>query len=131
MFFNSAQAISDLKNMHVLIIEDDASSAAYAKESILQLGMSCDICSHVDQALKYHTIVQYDCVLLDLMLPEKDGHEYLRIKNATPAIKNIPVIAITSITNKQERERCYSEGISGYITKPYHWKEVAERLLGA
>lgn len=131
MFFSSQNNSLDLKNMHALIIEDDSTSAEFAKESLSQVGMSCDVCKHVDQALKYHTIVKYDVVLLDLMLPEKDGHEYLRIKNTNDSIKDIPVIAVTSITATQDREKCYSAGVIGYITKPYHWKEVAERLLSA
>ncbi len=60
-----------------------------------------------------------DLILLDIIMPEMDGFEMLKILKSTPAYKNIPVIFLTSDTKPEDEVMGFNEGIVDYITKPF------------
>ncbi|MBH1987491.1 MAG: response regulator [Burkholderiales bacterium] len=59
-----------------------------------------------------------DLILLDVNLPEMDGHEVLRRLRADPGTAAIPVIAVTSNAREEDKDRARAEGFSAYVTKP-------------
>jgi CheY-like chemotaxis protein len=67
---------------------------------------------------------QPDLILLDLNMPKKDGFEVLRELRAQPAISNIPVIILTSSTNRRDVERCYTLHANSYMAKPFEYGEL-------
>jgi len=69
-----------------------------------------------------------DIVLLDISLPEMDGTEVLRRLRADPAIKDLPVIALTAHAMAGDREKYLTAGFNDYVTKPIVDEDV---LLGA
>lgn len=66
-----------------------------------------------------------DLVLLDVSLPEMDGTEVLRRIRADPALRSLPVIALTAHAMTGDREKYLSQGFDDYVTKPI----VDENLL--
>lgn len=64
-----------------------------------------------------HTIP--DLILLDIIMPEMDGHQVLKFLKDTPAYMNIPVIFLTSDTNYKTEIEGFNEGIVDYVTKPF------------
>ena len=59
-----------------------------------------------------------DLILMDIQLPEIDGHEATRRIKADPALKAIPIVAVTSYALSGDEDKARAAGCDGYITKP-------------
>lgn len=78
--------------------------------------------------LKEHT---FDLVLLDLNMPEMDGYETaraIRSGDGGDVNKDIPILALTATTLKENLERCISVGINGYVIKPFHMEDLKKSI---
>jgi CheY-like chemotaxis protein len=71
-------------------------------------------------------------VLLDLKMPKLDGIDVLRRMKSDPALKNIPVIILTSSREEQDLVRTYELGVNAYVVKPVDFQQFSEsvRRLG-
>jgi CheY-like chemotaxis protein len=71
-------------------------------------------------------------VLLDLKMPKVDGIEVLRQVKADPALKQIPIVVLTSSREEQDLVRTYDLGVNAYVVKPVDFHEFidAVKLLG-
>jgi CheY-like chemotaxis protein len=116
-----------LVGRRVLVVDDDVRNV-YALTALLERhGVDVVAAESGDEAI---TRVRQDStievVLLDVMMPNKDGYETLRDIRALPRRKGLPIIAVTARAMKGDRERCLKAGATDYIAKPV---ETAE-LLG-
>ena len=73
-----------------------------------------------------HTIP--DLILLDIIMPETDGHQVLKILKSTPRFMHIPVIFLTADNNYETEVEGFNEGIVDYITKPFVADVLKKRI---
>lgn len=100
---------------HVLIIEDEAATAAPVKEALQMDGIQADIASNGNIGLELFREKAYDLILLDLKLPGLTGEEVLTaIRKEDPFIT---VIVYTNYSNFADIKRLTNMGIDGYINK--------------
>lgn len=71
-----------------------------------------------------------DLILLDLMMPVKDGWETLEALKSDEQLASIPVIVLTGKVQAADQLRAYREGAVGFVTKPFRPSELAETVQG-
>jgi len=69
-----------------------------------------------------------DVVLMDIMMPEIDGYDTIRIMRKLDAFQNLPIIAITAKAMKGDREKCIEAGASDYLSKPVNTEQLLSLL---
>jgi two-component system response regulator CiaR len=112
--------------MKILIVEDHKDLAANITDYLKKEDYVCEIASNAKEALEKIELFEYDCILLDLMLPDGNGLEILKhIKNYTPSASVIIVSAKNSLDTKLTG---LDDGADDYITKPFSLPELHSRI---
>ena len=112
--------------MKVLVVEDEKRILQFVTKGLEEAGFSVDGCETGDEGLLRATTQSYDAIVLDIMLPGRDGLSVLRQvrekKNA------VPVILLTARTALDERVEGLNLGADDYLTKPFYVEELIARL---
>ena len=108
----------------VLVVEDDVRNI-FALSNVLEpRGFKLDIARNgkeaVDLLAKRPTSgpESIDLVLMDIMMPEMDGYEAMRRIRTNPALRNLPIIALTAKAMRDDQEKCIEAGANDYVAKP-------------
>ena len=112
--------------MRILIIEDDKELASVVKRGLEAFGFSSDIANTGEDGEEKIFINEYDSILLDLNLPDKDGLEVLKSIRETGI--TTPVIIITARNEVKERAMGLDLGSDDYIVKPFDLIELRARI---
>jgi two-component system, OmpR family, response regulator len=112
--------------MRVLLLEDQESLRSSTCKGLEEMGFAVDAVEDGDVALMQALEVPYDALVLDIMVPGRDGLSILRVlrdkKNATP------VILLTARSTLPEKIEGLNLGADDYLTKPFYIEELAARL---
>ncbi len=112
--------------MKVLLIEDEKKIAAFARKGLEAQGFVVDTSYHGDEGYALAVTRPYDALVLDIMLPGKDGLSILR--NLRERKMAVPVILLTARSELNERLEGLNLGADDYLTKPFHIEELIARL---
>lgn len=115
--------------MRILMIEDNTELALSVKEGLENIGFHVDTAYTGEDGEAKADINEYDCLLLDLNLPDKDG--LLILKTLRDAGKDVPVIIMTARDEIEERAHGLDLGADDYVTKPFHLVELRARIQAA
>ena len=112
--------------MKVLIIEDEYSLADAIAETLQKENYTTKIITDGQNGEDEALTGIYDLILLDIMLPKKDGFEILRsLKNEKVTT---PIIMITAKSEMSDKLQGLENGVDDYITKPFHMRELIARV---
>ncbi len=109
----------------ILIVDDEINIVNVLREYAEYNGFQVDCAYDGLEALDRIEQQNYDCVLLDIMMPRLDGIETIK---ALKEIKNTPVIMISAKTQEEDRLLGFELGVDDYITKPFSPREVIARI---
>ncbi len=112
--------------MKILIIEDEQSLAASIKSYLKANDVLCEIAHTIEQALDKIGGYEYDCILLDLMLPDGNGFEVL--SELKKQGKTEGIIIISAKETLETRIEGFNLGADDYLTKPFHLSELLVRI---
>lgn len=114
-----------IKGKHILIVEDDAEIAMLEQDYLDINGFSSRLLTSGAEAVPAILSGDYDLVLLDLMLPDKNGYDICReVRNRT----NIPILMVTARGESADKIRGLGLGADDYIAKPFDPAELVARI---
>lgn len=112
--------------MHVLVVEDEPKTAAYLSKGLSEAGFSVDAAHDGEEGLSLANTGDYDLVILDVMLPQRDGWSVIEEmrRNGT----NVPVLFLTARDAVPDRVRGLELGADDYLVKPFAFSELLARV---
>lgn len=112
--------------MRVLIVEDDAKTAAYLLKGLSEEGFIVDVAASGGDGLRLARSVDFDVVVLDIMLPGMDGWEMLAALRAGGV--STPVLILSARDAVSDRVRGLELGADDYLIKPFAFSELVARM---
>ena len=112
--------------MKILVVEDDKKLGGFLRKGLEAQGFVVDFCDNGDEGFTLATTRSYDAVVLDIMLPGRDGLSILR--NLRERRSNVPVILCTARSALNERLDGLNTGADDYLVKPFYIEELVARL---
>jgi two-component system copper resistance phosphate regulon response regulator CusR len=112
--------------MRLLIVEDEIKTAAFLKKGLSEQGYVTDVASNGDGGLEMAQSREYDLIILDIMLPGRDGWSV--ISQLHGAGKRVPVLFLTARDSVADRVRGLEMGADDYLVKPFAFSELVARI---
>jgi CheY-like chemotaxis protein len=115
----------------ILLIEDDSVDAMTVRRAIKELHVSNPLV-HVEngeEALAYLNNPDHErpyLILLDINMPIMNGIEFLQAAKTTPDLKLIPVVALTTSDEQEDKVDSFKLGVAGYMRKPVEYQQFVE-----
>ena len=119
---------------HILIIDDSPTEVHVFKNMLLNHNIEVSVARNGEEGIEKAIQIKPDCILMDVVMPGKNGFQATRDLSRNPATASIPVIIIT--TKDQETDKIWGmrQGAKDYIVKPAAEKDLIARIkkvLGA
>ena len=102
----------------VLLIEDNEQNAYLVKVLLEPHGYKVVAATDGSRGLELAQTIRPDLILLDIQLPTMDGYTVAHRLRGIPALRDVPIIAVTSYAMLGDREKALEAGCTGYIEKP-------------
>ncbi len=112
--------------MKILVIEDDAETAAFLANGLNEHGHTVDLSATGRDGLFLSTSEQYDMLIVDRMLPELDGLSIVRTIRSSGVIT--PVLFLTALGGVDDRVAGLDSGADDYLVKPFAFSELVARI---
>ena len=111
--------------MKILIVDDEALIRDVIREYLLLDGYEVDEAVDGDDAVKKATVNDYSLIIMDIMMPHKDGYQACR---EIRKIKDVPFIMLSARSDEYDKLVGFDLGIDDYVTKPFSPKELMARV---
>ncbi len=113
---------------HILIIDDSPTEIHVFKNMLLNNDIEVSVAKNGEEGIEKAIEIKPDCILMDVVMPGKNGFQATRDLSRNPATSTIPVIIIT--TKDQETDKIWGmrQGAKDYIVKPADEKDLIQRI---
>jgi two-component system, sensor histidine kinase and response regulator len=112
---------------NILLVEDNPVNQDVTSEMLEALGCRVDVAASGREALEKLAIQPYNLVLMDCQMPEMDGYETTQRIRAN-LTTSMPIVALTALAMKGDRERCLAAGMNDYLSKPFSMQQLGKIL---
>ena len=112
--------------MRVLLVEDEARIADFVSRGLSEQGYAVDVASDGDEALQWTDVAEFDLIILDVMLPKRDGLDVCSTLRGRRV--QTPILMLTARDTVQDRVKGLDSGADDYLMKPFAFPELLARL---
>lgn len=112
--------------MRLLLVEDDPRIARFVAKGLREQAYAVDVVANGDDALYESAINSYDLIILDVLIPGKNGFEVCR--EIRRAGQRVPILMLTARDAVEDRISGLDQGADDYLTKPFEFRELLARL---
>jgi DNA-binding response OmpR family regulator len=112
--------------MRILIVEDDRKVGAFLQKGLKEEQYAVDVCRDGEEAVDWASINSYDVIVLDIMLPKKDGFAVCRELRQKGMLT--PILMLTAKDSVEDKVSGLTEGADDYLTKPFSFEELLARI---
>ena len=112
-------------------MDDEPDLVSLLMDQLTALGHDVVVARDGIQGVQEALAWRPDVVLTDVIMPFMDGPEMLEKLRAQPETRDIPVIALTALTDSRTRARLSSLGVERFLPKPYTLRELAAHIMAA
>ncbi|MFQ5764670.1 MAG: response regulator transcription factor [Rhodospirillales bacterium] len=112
----------------VLLVEDEPNIILSLEFLVKEAGYDVRIARDGEEALKAVEEEVPDVILLDVMIPKRDGYDVCQTLRADPALRDMRIIMLTARGREAEKEKGLALGADDYITKPFSTRDLTKRL---
>lgn len=113
----------------ILHIDDEPAMVVFVREGLMDIGAEFVSASSVEEGLRAAEKFKPCLILMDVRMPELDGVQGCALVRANPALKDIPVLMLTSMDRPKDVDRALSTGATSYITKPIQLARLRQKIL--
>ena len=110
------------------MVEDDPALGEVMVTAMRDDGLEAKLAHDGDEAMRLVDADEPSCIVLDLMMPRRDGFSVLRELRADGRITRLPVIVVTAIFGLSERMYATELGAADYVTKPFELDDLVTRV---
>ena len=122
---NLAQTVPELSGRKVLVVDDDIRNIFALTSSLEQQDMIVFNAENgLDGVETLKNNPDIDIIFMDLMMPELDGYDTIRVIRGLEPFRDVPIIGVTAKAMRGDREKCIEAGASDYIAKPVNVKQL-------
>lgn len=109
-----------INKKHVLVVDDDSELLQLVDVLLSRIGVDCTMAENAAIALHYlRTAQRPDVLILDLMLPDVSGLEFLRQIRTKPSFDDMPILILSALIEPDRIRSALDAGADRYLTKPY------------
>ena len=112
----------------ILVVEDEEDNRRIMRDLLSASGYQTIEATTGDEGLATAQREVPDLILMDIQLPGLDGYEVTRRIKADPALRHIPIIAVTSYALSGDDQKAFAVGCDGYVTKPFSPKQLLAKI---
>jgi two-component system cell cycle response regulator DivK len=113
----------------ILVVEDQEDNRQIIRDMLAATDYEIMEAESGEQALEAVAKQRPDLILMDIQLPGMDGYEATRRIKADPALRSIPIIAVTSYALSGEEQKARAAGCDEYVPKPYSPRQLLAKIL--
>lgn len=118
----------EISSGRVLVVDDEREIRALLRRLLVGSGYRVLEAGTAEEAIDQIAVEEPDLVLLDLVLPDRSGHDVLEHVRSNPATRLLPVVILTGAATREQKLRAIHEGVTDFISKPFSPEELLARV---
>ena len=112
----------------ILLVDDEELNVDMLKRRLERRGYEVLVATNGEEAIAQARAGSPELILMDVKMPVMDGYEATRQIKADPALRAIPIIALTAQAMQDDRDKALAAGADEYETKPINFKQLTEKM---
>jgi DNA-binding response OmpR family regulator len=108
----------------ILVVDDEADARALSKRILERNGFQVLEATNGDEAIQEANTKSPDLILLDIVMPGKDGVEVCKILKSQAQTKQIPIVMFTVLGRDADKKRAADARCDGYLTRPFNTEDI-------